>query len=104
MATKLKCWMFVFAVLLMGTAHAEQVVYFSFDGIAGDTVDDLSGSGNHGTMEDGPTVIAGQIGDALAFDNTRVAIPASDSLSADMFQTSFSVLAWINPTRTGTSQ
>ena len=101
MATRLNCWMFVVAVLLAGTVNAQLVVHFSFDNIAGDTVDDLSGSGNVGTLEDSPTVVEGQLGQALAFESSRVVIPASDSLTLDLFQGSFTVLAWINPKRTG---
>ncbi|MHC4227916.1 MAG: LamG domain-containing protein, partial [Planctomycetota bacterium] len=43
----------------------------------------------------------GQFGQALAFENNRVGIPASDSLTAELFQGSFTLSAWINPKRTG---
>ena len=101
MATRLMCWMFMVALLLAGTANAQLVIHYSFDNIEGDTVDDLSGSGNVGTLEDAPTVIEGQLGQALAFEGSRVVTPASDSLDADFFQGSFTVLQWINPKRTG---
>ena len=62
---------------------------------------DSSGNGNDGTLEDGPTFVDGQFRQALAFEGSRVAIPASDSLTADLFQGSFTLSAWINPKRTG---
>jgi hypothetical protein len=86
---------------LVGSASAELVGYWKLDEDAGTTAADSSGNGNDGTWEDGPTVVAGQYGNALAFDNSRVAIPASDSLTADMFQGSFTLTAWINASRTG---
>jgi hypothetical protein len=80
---------------------ANPVVYYSFDGIAGDTVKDLSGFGNNGTMEDNPTIVNGQFGNGVEFEDNRITIPASDSLSADLFQGSFTLVVWINPKRAG---
>jgi hypothetical protein len=62
---------------------------------------DASGNGNEGTLDGEPVVVDGQFGQALAFDNSRVAIAASDSLTANLFQGTFTMSAWINPTRTG---
>jgi hypothetical protein len=77
------------------------VGYWRLDEGAGTIATDSSGSGNSGTLDGGPTVVAGQSGQALAFANSRVAIPASGSLTADLFRGSFTLTAWINPSRTG---
>jgi hypothetical protein len=77
------------------------VAYYDFESDGGSIVLDQSGHSNHGTLEDGPTSVSGKSGQALAFDNSRVAIPASGSLTADLFQGSFTLSGWINPTRTG---
>ena len=91
----------VLGVIPVGAAHAELVGQWKFDEGAGTTAADASGNGNDGTLEDDPTVVDGQFGYALAFETSRVAIPASDSLTADLFQGSFTLSAWINPKRTG---
>ncbi|MFC1634847.1 LamG-like jellyroll fold domain-containing protein [Planctomycetota bacterium] len=91
----------VLGVIAAGTTHAELVGQWKFDEGAGTTAMDASGNGNDGTLEDDPTVVDGKFGYALAFEDNRVAIPASDSLTADLFQGSFTLSIWINPTRTG---
>lgn len=62
--------------------------YWSFNGtdISGTTAYDRSGSGNNGTLTNGPTVVPGKVGQALSFDGTNyVGIPninlANQSLS-----------------------
>ncbi|MFH1884763.1 MAG: LamG domain-containing protein [Planctomycetota bacterium] len=92
---------FVLVLGLISNASAELVGQWKLDDGAGTTALDATGNGNNGTLEDGPTVVDGQFGQALAFEDSRVAIPASDSLTADMFQGSFTLSAWINPKRTG---
>jgi hypothetical protein len=92
---------FVLVLGLISNASAELVGQWKLDDGAGTTALDATGNGNNGTLEDGPTVVDGQFVQALAFENSRVAIPASDSLTADMFQGSFTLSAWINPTRAG---
>ena len=77
------------------------ILHYKLDDGEGVIAVDSSGNGNDGTLEDSPTVVDGQFGQALAFDFSRVAIPASDSLTADLFQESFTLSAWINPMRTG---
>ncbi|MBW7990689.1 MAG: LamG domain-containing protein [Planctomycetes bacterium] len=86
---------------LVSNASAELVGQWKLDDGAGTTALDATGNGNDGTLEDDPTVVEGQFGQALAFDGSRVVIPASDSLTADLFQGSFTMTAWINPKRTG---
>jgi hypothetical protein len=77
------------------------VGHWTFDDGSGTVAIDASGNGNDGTLEDDPTVVDGKFGLALAFDGSRVAIPASDSLTGNLFQGSFTLSAWINPTRAG---
>jgi len=83
--------------LLTSNASAELVGQWKLDDGAGTTAMDASGKGNHGTLEDDPIFMDGKFVLALAFDGSRVAIPASDSLTADLFQGSFTMSAWINP-------
>jgi len=92
---------FVLVLGLMSNASAELVGQWKLDEGAGTTALDTSGNGNNGTLEDDPTVVDGQFVQALAFEGSRVAIGASDSLTADLFQGSFTLSAWINPKRTG---
>lgn len=77
------------------------VVHFKFDEGEGTIAVDSSGNGNDGTLQDGPTFVEGQFGLALEFEDNRVAITASDTLTADLFQGTFTLAAWINPKRAG---
>ena len=90
-------------VLMPFVAQAAEkpVICYSFDSIEGDDVKDLSGFGNDGTMEGNPEITDGQSGKAVEFESNRITIPASDSLSADLFQDSFTLVVWINPKRVG---
>ncbi len=102
MCRKMICLIsFVLVLGLISNASAELVGQWKLDDGAGTTALDATGKGNNGTLEDGPTVVDGQFGQALAFEGNRVAIPVSDSLTADLFQRSFTLSAWINPKRTG---
>jgi len=102
MCTKLIYLVSIVLVLgLLGTASAELVGQWKLDEGDGTTAVDGSGNDNNGTLEDDPTVVNGKFGQALAFDNSRVSIPASDSLAANLFQGTFTLIAWINPSRTG---
>jgi hypothetical protein len=92
---------FVCVLGLAPAAGADLVAHWTLDEASGDVAADSSGKENHGTWEGGPTVVEGVSGNALAFNNSRVTIPASDSLTADFFQKSFTLTAWINPARTG---
>ena len=92
---------FVFVLGVAGNASAELVGQWKLDEGGGTTAMDASGNGNEGTLEDDPEVVDGQFGQALALDGSRVAIPASDTLTGDLFQGTFTLSAWINPKRTG---
>ena len=95
----------VFACLIMmpfvAQAAQSPVVYFSFDNISGDVVKDLSGFGNDGKMDAGPKVIDAQFGKGVEFANSRVKISASNTLNANLFQGSFTLVVWIKPTLVG---
>ncbi len=67
---------------LVNSATAELVGHWRFDEGTGDTVNDSSGNGNHGTLIDSVEWTTGQIGGALKFDGTPgyVLIPHGDSL------------------------
>ncbi|MCP4256943.1 MAG: LamG domain-containing protein [Planctomycetes bacterium] len=108
----LRRMMYIVLVMMLGLVPMNMVygyehgspdllAWWTFDEGAGDIVGDASGNGNDGILVDGPTVVDGQFGQALAFDDSCVAIGASDSLTADLFQGSFTLAAWINPTRSG---
>ena len=74
------------------------VLHLSFDNntIQGNTVQDQSGAGNHGTIYGGAQTVTGKHGEALAFDGVDdyVEVPLTDSIT---FSTddSFTVQAWI---------
>ena len=91
----------VLGVVPAKVAHAELVGQWRFDEGAGTVAADTSGNVNDGTLDGDPTFVEGKFGYALAFDASRVAIPASDTLTSDVFLGSFTLVAWINPARTG---
>ncbi|KPK37899.1 MAG: hypothetical protein AMJ65_13590 [Phycisphaerae bacterium SG8_4] len=92
---------FVLVLGLAGNVSAELVGQWKLDEGGGTIAIDATGNGNDGTLEGDPTVVNGQFGQALAFEDSRVVIGASDSLIGDFFQGTFTVSAWINPSRTG---
>jgi len=81
--------------------EAGLVGWWQLDEGTGTTAKDASGNGNDGTLQGNPTVVDGLSGKALAFANNRVAIPASKSLTGDLFKGPFTLTVWINPKRTG---
>jgi hypothetical protein len=92
----------MFSILIAAQAIETPIVSYSFDAIEGDAVIDISGSGNDGTMEDGPNVINGAFGQALEFESSRVRIEASGSLSTELFKEgTFTLVMWINPSLAG---
>jgi len=93
--------MLVLVLSLAGGTRANLVGYWKLDEGGGTVARDSSGNGNDGTLVGNPTVVEGYFGQALAFANNRVSIPASDTLTASLFQGSFTMAAWINAPRTG---
>jgi fibronectin type 3 domain-containing protein len=72
------------------------VAAYAFDEGAGTTVNDLSGSGNTGTIVNAAWTTAGKYGDALSFGgNAYVNIPDTPSLE---LSTGMTLEAWVNPT------
>jgi hypothetical protein len=70
--------------------------YWSFNGrdMAGTTAYDRSGSGNNGTLTNGPTLTQGKIGQALSFDGSDDYVDAGDINALDGAST-FTMSAWI---------
>ncbi len=60
----------VSVLVLASSASAELVGQWKLDDGGGTTAMDASGNGNNGTLEADPTVVDGQFGQALAFDNS----------------------------------
>ncbi|UCF15636.1 MAG: LamG domain-containing protein, partial [Phycisphaerales bacterium] len=88
----------IIVLTLASTASAELVAHWKLDDGTGT---DASGNSNDGTPENNPAVVDGQREQALAFEDSRVIISPSDSLTADLFAGSFTLAGWINPKRTG---
>ena len=74
------------------------ILYFSFDGLDGDTVPDHSQYGNDGTIVGAPELVTGQFGNALKLNGLDdwVEVPHADILTVDENVT---VMAWINAER-----
>ena len=96
---------FACIVLIPFTVQAagdKPIVYLSFDNIKGDSVSDLSGFSNDGTLQNNPKTVNGQFGKGLEFDSSRVQINASDSLGLELFKEGmFTLVLWINAKRAG---
>ena len=77
--------------------------YWSFNGddVSGTTAYDRSGSGNNGTLTNGPTKAAGIAGQALSFDGTDDYVTAGDSASLSP-TSALSVSFWVKVTGTVT--
>src|SRR5207244_7730303 len=72
------------------TPPADMIGWWPGDGDANDIE-----NGNNGTLENGTTFAAGEVGQAFSFDgvNDRVSVPDSPL----MHLTRFSLDAWVNP-------
>jgi hypothetical protein len=86
---------FALVMGLVNSASAELVGHWRLDEGAGDTVNDSSGNGNHGTLIDNVQWAAGQIGGALKFDGSPgyLLIPHSDSLKL-INQGDYTITMW----------
>jgi hypothetical protein len=86
---------FALVMGLVNSATAELVGHWRMDEGAGDTVNDSSGNGNHGTLIDNVQWAAGQIGGALKFDGSPgyLLIPHSDSLKL-INQGDYTITMW----------
>ncbi len=86
---------FVLVAGLVNSATAELVGHWRMDEGAGDTANDSSGNGNHGTLIDSVQWAAGQIGGALKFDGSPgyLLIPHGDSLKL-INQGDYTITMW----------
>jgi len=91
-----------FLMPAVSQAIGDPVLAFSFDNVEGDTVEDLSEFGNDGTLQNKPKAVDGKFGKALEFQVSRVVVPASDSLSSELFSEGrFTLSLWISAKLTG---
>ncbi|MFC1719212.1 LamG domain-containing protein [Candidatus Poribacteria bacterium] len=91
----------IFLAPFVAQAGEEPVIFYSFDNVEDGTVEDLSGFDNDGALINKPKSVNGQLGKGLEFENNYVELSVSDSLNADFFQGSFTVVVWINAKLTG---
>ena len=77
------------------------VLYLSFDEGAGDTVKDGSGNGNNGNITKAKWV-NGKFSKALEFDGSA-SVEVASSASLEALTDEITILAWINPTLTGSA-
>jgi uncharacterized protein (TIGR02145 family) len=72
------------------------VGHWTFDGdtISGTTVTDVSGNGNNGTLTNGPTPVAGKIGQGIQFDGSNDYVRVS-SLDTTNFPVNGTLSFWI---------
>lgn len=90
----------LYQVTVSGTVVADppEAGRWTLDELTGPTAADSSGNGNHGTHVNGPTVIAGKLGRALALNGTSqsVDIPDADVLSPQVAPGGqITVSAWV---------
>ncbi len=71
--------------------------YWKFDETSGTTAADSSGSGNNGTLTNGPTWTTGRIDNALSFDGTNDYVTMGDptNSSLDFPASDFSLSVWV---------
>src|SRR2546426_3753993 len=78
-------------------AAAGLVAAYSFDEGSGSTLGDVSGTGNVGTLVNGPAWnAAGKFGSALSFDGINDIVNIADSNSLDL-TTGMTLEAWVKP-------
>ncbi len=92
------------AVTVTNTAQPPGLVAaYSFDQGSGTTAPDASGSGNTGTLTNGPTwSSAGKYGGAISFDGVNDSVTVPDSASLDL-TSGMTLEAWVRPAALGTT-
>ena len=78
------------------------VAAYSFSEGTGGTLNDLSGSGNHGVISGAAWTVAGRYGSALAFDGVNDMVTINDSASLDL-TTGMTIMAWVRPNTSNSS-
>lgn len=89
------------STLTAGTSLASGLVgHWTFDGkyLSTTTARDTSGSGNHGTLTNGPIPGRGMLGQGLDFDGTNDYVNTSRALSNFISASVGSVSVWVKPT------
>jgi hypothetical protein len=77
------------------------VGYWSFEGktVSGTRVFDASGTGNYGTMTNGPTLVNGKLGQAMNFDGTEDStgdyVRVADAPALRLSDGEFTISAWV---------
>ncbi len=66
-----------------------------FDEGAGNIAEDSSGSGNHGTLTNGPEWVAGKSGGALSFDGADDYVDCGNASSLNEFTSTITAMAWV---------
>jgi hypothetical protein len=74
------------------------VAAYSFDEGTGNTVNDLSGNGNNGTLSNATWTNAGKFGNALVFNGSSSLVTIADSASLHL-STGMTLEAWVNPSQ-----
>lgn len=87
------------STLLSDGAGNPPVAHWTFDEKNGTSVNDLSGTGNTGTLTNNPLWITGKVGSALRFDgSTNYVLDSSASLGDTGVTNPVTISAWIRPT------
>ena len=85
----------------IGTSGPDGLVAaYSFDGGAGSTLADESGSGNHGAISGATWSTAGKTKGSLSFDGFNDKVTIADHASLDL-TTGMTLEAWVRPTALG---
>ena len=80
------------------------VAGWPFDEGLGATASDVSGNGNTGTLQNGPTWTSGKYAGGLRFDGTNDFLRASNSPSMNLSGSAMTLSMWINPLAGGGDQ
>ena len=93
---------FVSILGLAGTASADLLGYWSFNEGSGNIAADSSGNGRDGTLEGGPSWVAGQLAGALEFDGSDDYVGTGDSFLSNLGQ--FTIALWVAGDPSGASR
>ena len=78
--------------------------YWKFDEGSGTAAADSSGSGNNGTLTNGPTWTTGKINGALSFDGVDDYVSVANNSSLNFGAADFTITAWIKTTNASLGQ
>jgi hypothetical protein len=83
-------------------AHPDLAGWWRLDDGAGTLAVDSSGNGNDGTLQGGPTWVAGMTGSALEFDGSDDYVDCGNGSSLNI-TSEITISAWVYPTGSGSS-